>query len=73
MEGSVNSAVAFARDVIQMQDRIEELEWRLERAEEYERKYHELLDQSLAHSQHMVAGVFQVGMELARLRDKETS
>lgn len=69
----MSTALAFARDVLAMQERINELEYEVARLRDYEREYRELMASTLQHNATMLGGIFQVGMEMARLRDAEAT
>ena len=69
----MSAALQFARDVMDMHERIQELESEVARLQDYQRKYHELLDDSTQHNQNMLGGIFKVGMEMARLRDAQAT
>jgi hypothetical protein len=58
----MNSALNFARDVIAMQVRIEDLEMEVTRLKRYEHDYNELLDSALAHNRTMVGNLLEVCM-----------
>jgi len=58
-------AVQMARSILEMQDRLMELEYENARLRGYEAKYNELLDSSLQHTQKNVACLFTLGLKLA--------
>ncbi len=63
-------AVKLAREVLDMQNEIEHLRYRLARAEEFEAKYNALLSESITHSDQMMFGMLNLGLKMAQ--DQET-
>ena len=55
----------MAREIIAMDDENQELRHLAARGREYERKYNDLLNESLQHGQEMMGNLFQLGMKLA--------
>ncbi len=61
----MNFAVDMARSILEMQERIRELEYEVARLRDYEAKYNDLLNSSIEHSEKNMAGIFEMGMKLA--------
>lgn len=59
----VPMVVQIARDVLDMQDELDILRDEVEYLREYKRKYAELLDESIGHSQQMVFGMLELAMK----------
>jgi hypothetical protein len=58
----------FARQIVEMDDRIMDLEWQVERLKEYEFKYNQLLDQALAHNMQMTGSLMLLGLKMVEER-----
>ena len=56
----VPMAVQIAQDVLDMQDELESLRDEVEYLRDYQRKYNDLLNGSIAHSQHMMCGILEL-------------
>jgi hypothetical protein len=54
--------VDFAYQVIEMNEKIRELEFENERLRQYERDYHKLLNSSLSHNQEMIGNTLRLFM-----------
>lgn len=70
-------ATKLARDILDKDEEIAYLRHRLARLEGVQEKYDAMLNESIAHSQHMIGGLFKIAMTpgvLDRLREhKEPS
>lgn len=51
------NVVDFAKQIIEMQNKIDDLEYELSRCRKYEQRYRDLLDSSLQHSGQMVGNM----------------
>lgn len=56
-------AVEIARDILDMQSELQFLRAEVARLEEFEQKYHELLNQSVQHEEQMMGGWLQLLMK----------
>lgn len=54
--------VDFAYQVIEMNEKIRELEFENERLRQYEHDYYELLNSSLSHNQEMIVNTLRLAM-----------
>lgn len=59
----MKTVVSFAREILQMQDRIDFLEGEVMELREYRDKYLELLDSSAAHSARMVGSLIALAIK----------
>jgi hypothetical protein len=57
--------VSFARQILQMHQRMVELSMENERLAEYEDKYNALLNESLSHNQHMTHQLFGLALKIS--------
>jgi hypothetical protein len=55
-------AVIMAQEVIDMHLQLQEQEAELRELRKYKQEYHDLLNSSIRHSQHMIAGVMKLAM-----------
>jgi hypothetical protein len=67
-------AVQIARSILEMQDRLMDLEYENERLREFEAKYKELLNSSVQHGMENVAGLLALTAKLGQSGyfDKDT-
>lgn len=56
--------VAFAREIIELTERIEALEWENAELRRYRDDYNRLLNESVDHSRAMVGGLLAVGLKM---------
>ena len=59
------NVVKFAREIIELTDRIEALEWENAELRRYRDDYNRLLNESVAHNRDIVGGLLSVGLKMA--------
>lgn len=57
---TINSAVMFAEDIMQMQYELEALRYEVEELREYKQKYNDLLNASIKHGHEMSGQVLEL-------------
>lgn len=57
--------VKFARAIIELDQRVQELEWENAELRRYRDDYNRLLNESVAHNRDIVGGLLSVGLKMA--------
>ena len=57
--------VKFAREIIELNERVQELEWENAELRRYRDDYDRLLNESVAHNRDIVGGLLAVGLKMS--------
>ena len=57
--------VKFAHAIIELNNRVEQLEWENAELRRYREDYNNLLNESVAHSRTMMGGMLELGLKLS--------
>lgn len=57
--------VKFAREIIELNERMQELEWENAELRRYRDDYNRLLNESVAHNRDIVGGLLAVGLKMS--------